>query len=181
MSQSQTDQLHSPQAVAIACGCGRSVVQAALPDILSALQKYGILTSLTAVGALATVNVECGFKPVHEKGGIAYFEKHYQGRMGNNNPGDGAKYSGRGFIQLTGKDNYAAYGKELGIDLLGNPNLALTIATASNILALYFKNRKVNVACDAKDWEKVRRLVNGGLNGYDTFLATVNKLLKIIE
>lgn len=53
----------------------------------------------------------------------------------------GYKYRGRGFIQLTGKDNYAHYGKRLGVDLLGNPDLALDPTVASRITLAYMQDR----------------------------------------
>lgn len=59
--------------------------------------------------------------------------------MGNDQPGDGYKYRGRGFIQLTGKKNYAHYGKMLGIDLVGNPDLANDPYIAAKIAAAFVK------------------------------------------
>jgi len=145
--------------------------------IENALWEERILTPLTLIGALATVRVECGrsYKPVTE---FASGEA-YEGRLdlGNTEKGDGVRYKGRGYIQITGRANYATYGKRLGIDLVGNPDLALDANVAAKILAMYFKDRKVNVACDAKDWEFCRRKVNGGLNGYSEFIKVINQFL----
>jgi len=67
-----------------------------------------------------------------EKGSDKYLSK-YQGRLGNNNPGDGVAYKGRGYVQITGKDNYAHWSNELGVDLVQNPALAAMPDTAAQI------------------------------------------------
>lgn len=146
--------------------------------IEKALGDDGILTPLTLLGALATVRVEVGrsFLPVLE---IASGDA-YEGRvsLGNTQPGDGRRYKGRGFIQLTGRANYTYYGQKLGIDLVNNPDLALDTTVSAKVLSLYFKDRKVNEACNASDWRRVRVLVNGGLNGFPLFMQVVNSYLK---
>lgn len=101
----------------------------------------------------------------------------YEGRsdLGNSAPGDGAKYHGRGFIQLTGRSNYQAYGDKLGVDLENNPDLALDPVVSARVLALYFFNRGVDTAAHAQDWHQVRKLFNGGFNGLDVFLNYVQR------
>ena len=148
-----------------------------------ALWEEKILTPLTLIGALATCRVEVGknYKPIRE---FASGEA-YEGRrdLGNTEIGDGVRYAGRGLIQITGRANYALYGKRLGIDLLGNQDLALDLKVSAKILAMYFKDRKVNVACDNKDWEFARQKVNGinsvtgRPNGIVEFLDIVNQFL----
>jgi len=142
-----------------------------------ALWEEKILTPLTLIGALATVRIEVGknYKPIRE---FASGEA-YEGRrdLGNTEKGDGIRYAGRGLIQITGRANYALYGKRLGIDLLGNPDLALDLKVSAKILAMYFKDRGVDKWCNSKDWEVVRRKVNGGLNGYTEFLDIVNQFI----
>jgi predicted chitinase len=153
-----------------------------------ALMELGICTQTTLVGALATVRVECGIKfaPIPEYASGAAYEGRKD--LGNTQKGDGVRFKGRGYIQLTGRSNYEVYGKLLGVDLIKNPELALDVKTGARILALYFKNRKVNVACDKKDWVRVRRLINGGngvdkkkggtTNGLDEFLQMVTQYTK---
>jgi putative chitinase len=65
----------------------------------------------------------------------------YGGRMGNT-ADEGYKYRGRGLIQLTGKDNYAKFGKMLGIDLVGNPDLANDPDIAQQLAIAYFKEKQ---------------------------------------
>jgi putative chitinase len=78
----------------------------------------------------------------------AYFNKVYDGRMGNTSPGDGYKYRGRGFIQITGKDMYNRIGKMIGEDLVGNPDSANKPEIAAKIIPAFFqlklKERKLN-------------------------------------
>lgn len=139
------------------------------------------------IAALATVAVETGtFLPIPEyANGDAY-----EGRadLGNTQPGDGRRYKGRGFIQVTGRSNYTTYGSLLGVDLIGNPDLALDPAVASQIFALYFTNHRIrwlpapaplmNCAdlARAGEWRGVRVAVNGGEHGLSRFLAIVTAL-----
>lgn len=144
-----------------------------------ALTDLKINTSLTLIGALATVRVEVGrsFKPVMENAsGQAYENRH---DLGNYVPGDGTKYKGRGFIQLTGRSNYENYGRVFNLDLVCHPELALDVTISAKILAQYFKDKNISQVCEAKDWTKVRKLVNGGSNGLTDFLSVVNQYLAL--
>ena len=139
---------------------------------------------LVMAGAMATIRVEVGknFKPIMEYAS----GQAYEGRrdLGNTQIGDGVRYKGRGYIQLTGRANYAFYGEKLGLDLISNPDLALDVDVGAKILALYFKERKVDEACVAKDWLRVRKLINGvnratGLpNGWNEFQTVITQYLK---
>lgn len=151
------------------------------PLILASLTAHDMPTLPVQIAAAATVCVESPtWLPVPEKySGTpeVYFAK-YDGRMGNIEPGDGMKYKGRGFIQITGKSNYARYGAMLGIDLVGNPDLALQPSVAADVLALYFRDRNIDAAAKVGNWVSVRKLVNGGVNGLEKFLGIVNALEK---
>jgi predicted chitinase/uncharacterized protein (DUF2345 family) len=61
--------------------------------------------------------------------------------LGNTQPGDGGKYIGRGYIQLTGRGNYAKYGQMVGKDLLGNPALLADPTTAAEVSVKYMLDR----------------------------------------
>lgn len=97
----------------------------------------------------------------------------YAKRMGNGNEasGDGYRFRGRGLPQLTGRDNYAAAGKALGLDLLSNPDLLLQPDISALAAAWFWSNAGCNVLADGGKFEAVTRKINGGLNGLDDRLA----------
>jgi putative chitinase len=87
----------------------------------------------------------------------------YEGRknLGNTTPGDGPKFIGRGVLQLTGRANYDSYGKKLGIDLIGNPELAATPEVSVKIACQYFKDRSLLKFADDWNLDEVTKRVNG--------------------
>lgn len=100
--------------------------------------------------------------------------KVYGGRLGNDAPGDGFRYRGRGFSQITGKGMYEKFGKLLNIDLVGNPDLALVPATAAKILVIgmqrgLFTGKKLDdfVRPNGFDFVGARSIINadGKANG----------------
>ena len=89
------------------------------------------------------------------KGPVAVGDIIYGGRMGNDQPGDGYKYRGRGYIQITGKDMYRRIGKELGIDLVANPDLANDPKIAAKIVPIFFKLKLIERKLNEKDLENI--------------------------
>lgn len=92
----------------------------------------------------------------------AIFNRTYGNRLGNTAPGDGYKYRGRGIFQLTGKDAYKRYGERLGIDLVGNPDLAADPVISIQIACLYWSDLGLNEWADKDDLLAVSRGINGG-------------------
>jgi len=93
-----------------------------------------------------------------------YFARKYDGKriLGNTKPGDGYRFRGRGYIQLTGRDNYTRVGRALGIDLVNHPELAADPATAARIAVYFWKKR---VAPRVADFERAGvRDVTRGIN-----------------
>jgi predicted chitinase len=169
----------SAAAIASCLGCPAGAVQTHWPALQQALAECGLSDKASTIAALATIGTEVpGFAPINEYGGTAYFTKMYEGRkdLGNTQAGDGARYHGRGFIQLTGRANYRSYGQKLGVPLEAQPDLALDAAVAARILATYMRDRNLGALAGKGDWQGVRRGVNGGLNGWDRFSTLVTKL-----
>jgi putative chitinase len=96
--------------------------------------------------------------------------KVYGGRMGNGpeSSGEGAKYCGRGYIQLTGKDNYIAFGKSIGVDMTINPDL---VSSQYSLLsaAWFFSKNGLHKMADEGSTDavvtKITKRVNGGTIG----------------
>lgn len=108
----------------------------------------------------------------HESGGFRYMEelasgKAYEGRadLGNTSSGDGIRFKGRGPIQITGRANYRAFGRRIGIDIERHPTLAAIPSIGLHLALEYWKDRSLNMLADANDIEGITRRINGGLNG----------------
>ena len=89
----------------------------------------------------------------------------YGGRadLGNTEPGDGWKYRGRGFIQLTGRYNYTRYGEAAGIDLVNDPDIIKRdLKKSIEVAAAFWKTNHLNTYADQNDAVKVSRAVNRG-------------------
>ncbi len=142
------------------------IVRAISGRFAQILDRYLINTYLRIAHFMGQITHECaGFRTTEEfASGTAY-----EGRadLGNTEPGDGARYKGRGLLQLTGRANYRAMGGKLGLDLEGNPALAGDPVVSLHIACEYWTNRGVNPMCDADDLVRVTRAVNGGLNGLE--------------
>lgn len=83
-----------------------------------------------------------------------------KGGNGNTASGDGWKYRGRGIIQLTLKDNYAACSRDMGVDLVNNPDLALEPKYAVLTATWYWKNRNLNYYADNGDFDTLTYRIN---------------------
>lgn len=141
-----------------------------MDKVILALKASGITNSYAISGILAILSKESGFVPQSEKGysgtsnsrirdifsktrnlsdsqlsalkanDVNFFNYVYGGKYGNS-PTEGYKYRGRGFNQLTFKDNYAKYGKILGLDLVSSPDLVNQVDPAARIVAAYFMSQ----------------------------------------
>lgn len=103
-------------------------------------------------------------------------ERAYGGRMGNGpeGSGDGFRFRGRGLIQITGRNGYRAIGEHIGTDntgapdpdaLVDEPDLLTRPMWAAFSAACFWDVNGCNDAADRDDFERVTRIINGGLNG----------------
>jgi putative chitinase len=106
----------------------------------------------------------------YERKPNAIANKVYGNRMGNGNENsnEGSTYKGRGYIQLTGKDNYKAFDSVVPEDILANPDL---VATKYPLLsaAWFWNSRNLNALADKgateADVTAITKKVNGGTHG----------------
>lgn len=142
-------------------------------------ENFGYFTTPQWAYVLATAFHETNHTllPIKEIGGYKYFMKMYDvsgnrpntaKKYGNTTIGDGAKYYGRGYVQITWKVNYAYYAKLLGIDLINNPDLAQKSEYAWQIMVHGFKygtftGKKISdyISGSKKDYLGARRVING--------------------
>jgi putative chitinase len=112
--------------------------------------------------------------------------KVYANRMGNGpeSSGDGWKYRGRGPIQLTGKDNYRAFAKEMFDDwenLFNNPDWVNADRDFALMSAIWFWNKnKLNREADAGDIKTMTRKINGGYIGLEDRIHHYEDAIKLL-
>jgi putative chitinase len=113
----------------------------------------------------------------------ALAEHTYGGRMGNGpeGSGDGWAYIGRGIIQCTGKDSYEAYGRLLGIDLVGTPDLAVDPRYTLKIALAEWVEKDCNEKADRNAIKEISVAINGGLVGYPDRVAWFDKIWPVVQ
>ncbi len=149
--------------------------------ILQAMMAYGLTSPLQIAHFLAQIG--------HESACLLYTEElasgdAYEGNhdLGNTQPGDGRRYKGRGLIQLTGRANYAAYGKYKGADYLSQPELlANDPQLAVDVACWFWKDRGIDKLADADDVKAVTRRINGGYNGLDDRMQYLRRAKALIQ
>lgn len=124
----------------------------------------------------------------HESGGFIYMEEiasgaAYEGRadLGNTQPGDGKRYKGRGPIQLTGRANYRAFGREVGIDFESHPELVSHPSIGLLAAVRYWNSRNLNAKADANDLIGITKAINGGTNGLHDRTERTAKAMALVQ
>lgn len=130
-----------------------------------------------------TKHESADFSRMKEMGGAQYFANKYDPRfnpakakqLGNVKPGDGVKYHGRGYIQITGRENYRKAGQALGLPLEQQPELAAKPEVAAKIAVWYWKARVQPHVANFNDTTAVTKYINPGLRGIKDRLDNYNQ------
>lgn len=155
-------------------------IKESLPVLCTSLQGCSLTEKPMVLMALASIRAETEcFQPIDEgqskfntsPGGHPFDLYDNRKDLGNQGPPDGERFKGRGFIQLTGRANYAKFGPKIGVDLIAQPELANDPKIAADLLALFLKEKEIQIkqAIIEGDLKHARRLVNGGSHGLDRF------------
>lgn len=151
-----------------------------LPWLLLAMDIFDINTPARQAAFLAQIGHESGgLHWINEIWGPSAAQRRYEVRqdLGNNQPGDGYRFRGRGWIQLTGRDNYRRATQRLRDrfpdcpDFEASPDLVATARWAAMTAADYWYTAGLNALADQGRYETITRQINGGLNGYADRLA----------
>jgi peptidoglycan L-alanyl-D-glutamate endopeptidase CwlK len=152
-----------------------------LPLVLNALNAASLTAPAVVLAALATIRAEAeGFEPIDEHisryntspGGHPFDLYDQRQDLGNEGPPDGARFRGRGFVQLTGRANYTKFGPKIGLPgLPETPDQANDPAIAAYLLAAFLSEAELPLKRALLDGRlaTARSLVNGGTNGLARF------------
>ncbi len=134
------------------------------------MDEFGIVNPARQAAFLAQI--------AHESAELQWLKEktdgsEYEGRadLGNRFPGDGAKFIGRGLLQITGRDNYQKASDALGVDFIANPDLLLQPRNAARSAGWFWKMRGLNELADQGRFGSITRAINGGYNGLDSRLG----------
>ena len=143
----------------------------------------------SAQGLLATFPTHFSSMQIaenYERNPVKIANNVYANRMGNGSEtsGDGYKFRGRGYIQLTGEYSYKLFGESIGVDVLSNPDLVATTYPLRSA-AWFFVSNHILAICDQGIGhdvvELVTKRINGGINGLDDRIAHFDKYLVVLN
>jgi putative chitinase len=128
-----------------------------------------------------------GFTPeeaaAYEKQPQRIANRIYGNRMGNRDEasGDGFRFRGSGFLQLTGHSNFFHAGQALGEDFVMQPELVRTPKYAAMTAGWFWQTHKLNQFADSRDFLMMTKKINGGTIGLDDRIKHINHALDILN
>jgi predicted chitinase len=151
-------------------------------DLDRCLSTYSINTKVRICHFISQCSHESGAGKYTKElaSGTAY---EYRKDLGNTNAGDGPKFKGEGYIQLTGRSNYTAFANEIGDQKIVSVGVDYVVSNYPWTSAgFWWKNNRMNNLCDSgASCKQVTVKVNGSTNGYDDRLKYYNMCLGIFE
>lgn len=135
-------------------------------NVLREVLAYRTVEQLRAVFPHEFPTDDSALRYVMNPNGLGNFI--YANKLGNGDvaSNDGFKYRGGGLIQLTGKANYEAAGKALGLDLVLRPTQIIIEPVAARTAGYFWQLKDLNAAADAGDFDYTTRAINGpGMKG----------------
>lgn len=178
ITQQQLTSIISPTNFTVA------VLQQITDSLNQTFVQFQMNTPLRMCHFLAQVLHESGkFRYTAEIWGPTPAQNGYEGRkdLGNTQPGDGFRFRGRGWIQLTGRTNYQIVSADLKQDFVTNPDLVGQYPWAAVIAGWYWNKHGLNAFADTDDITTITKRINGGLNGFDDRKAWLAKAKTIIQ
>lgn len=156
-----------------------------LPYINQYAPVYGVTTTLRMAHFLAQIAQESGqLQYVRELASGAAYDTGAKAKALGNTPekdGDGQRYKGRGLIQITGRSNYNAVSKALGVDFIAHPEKLEEPEYAVASALWYWQSHGCNELADLNDSVKVTRRINGGTNGLDDRLRYLGRAKTVFQ
>lgn len=158
-----------------------------LPCLQGGMAEFEITSRLREAAFLAQVAHESGeLRWLWELWGPTQAQRNYEGmrRLGNTQTGDGYRYRGRGWIQLTGRSNYRQAGRALHLQLEAEPEQAATPGVAARVAGWFWRSRGLNQLADEGTEQAFRRItkrVNGGYNGWEDRLGYYRRALLVLS
>ena len=128
-----------------------------------------------------------GFTPeeaaAYEKQPQRIANRIYSNRMGNRDEasGDGWRFRGSGFLQLTGHSNFYHAGQALGVDFVMQPELVRTPMYAAQTAGWFWQTHKLNQYADSGDFVTMTKRINGGTIGLEDRIKHINHALHILS
>ena len=128
-----------------------------------------------------------GFTPeeaaAYEKQPQRIANRIYSNRMGTRDEasGDGWRFRGSGFLQLTGHSNFYHAGQALGVDFVMQPELVRTPMYAAQTAGWFWQTHKLNQYADSSDFVTMTKRINGGTIGLEDRIKHINHALHILS